>query len=51
MTDTALSYALGTIVQCAVALAALIGFFGVWRLDRLRDKERRGEDEVLAEVL
>jgi hypothetical protein len=36
---TALYYALSTIAQCAAALAALIGFFGLWRLDRLRDKK------------
>jgi len=38
MTDTALYYALSTIAQCAAALAALIGFLGLWRLDRLRDE-------------
>jgi hypothetical protein len=31
--------ALSTIAQCAAALAALIGFFGLWRLDRLRDQQ------------
>jgi hypothetical protein len=36
MDPTALYYALSTIAQCAAALAALIGFFGLWRLDRLR---------------
>jgi hypothetical protein len=51
MTDQALYYALSTIAQCAAALAALIGFLGMWRLDRLRDEERRAEDEVLAETL
>jgi hypothetical protein len=33
-----LNYALSTIAQCAAALAALIGFLGLWRLDRLRDE-------------
>ena len=36
MDPTALYYALNTIAQCAAALAALIGFLGLWRLDRLR---------------
>jgi hypothetical protein len=36
MDPTALYYALSTIAQCAAALAALIGFLGLWRLDRLR---------------
>jgi hypothetical protein len=31
-------YALSTIAQCAAALAALIGFFGLWRLERLQDR-------------
>ena len=35
---TALYYALSTIAQCAAALAALIGFLGMWRLDRLREE-------------
>jgi hypothetical protein len=38
MDPTALYYALSTIAQCAAALAALIGFLGMWRLDRLREK-------------
>ena len=38
MTDTGLYYALSTIGQCAAALAALIGFLGMWRLDRLKDE-------------
>lgn len=38
MTDTALYYALSTIAQCAAALAALIGFFGLWRQDRLWER-------------
>jgi amino acid transporter len=41
MDPTALYYALSTIAQCAAALAALIGFFGLWRLDRMREEERR----------
>lgn len=36
MDPTALYYALSTIAQCAAALAAFIGFLGIWRLDRLR---------------
>jgi hypothetical protein len=31
-------YAFSTIAQCAAALAALIGFFGLWRQDRLRER-------------
>jgi hypothetical protein len=41
MDPTALYYALSTIAQCAAALAALIGFLGMWRLDRLRDEEKQ----------
>jgi hypothetical protein len=49
MTDgTALLDALSTIAQCAAALAALIGFLGLWRLDRLREEQRRLEDDVIA---
>src|SRR5688572_7177032 len=51
MDPTALYYVLSTIAQCAAALVALIGFLGMWRLDRLRDEERWAEDEVIAEVL
>ena len=36
MDPTSSYYALSTIAQCAAALAALIGFLGLWRLDRLR---------------
>jgi hypothetical protein len=36
MDPNALYAALNTIAQCAAALAALIGFLGLWRLDRLR---------------
>jgi hypothetical protein len=38
MDPTALYYALSTIAQCAAALAALIGFLGLWRLDRLKQE-------------
>jgi hypothetical protein len=38
MTENALLYALSTIAQSAAALAALIGFFGLWWQDRLRDR-------------
>jgi hypothetical protein len=38
MSENALLYALSTIAQCAAALAALIGFFGLWRQDRLRER-------------
>jgi hypothetical protein len=34
--------AISTLAEVAAALAALIGFFGLWRLDRLRGKQ----DEV-----
>ena len=51
MTDTALYYALSTIAQCAAALAALVGFLGLWRMDRLRDEERQVEDEVIGAIL
>jgi hypothetical protein len=40
---TALYYALSTIAQCAAALAALIGFLGLWRLDRLREEAHQIE--------
>jgi hypothetical protein len=36
MDPNALYAALNTVAQCAAALAALIGFLGLWRLDRLR---------------
>jgi hypothetical protein len=38
MNATWLYYALRTIAQCAAALAALIGVFGLWRQDRLRER-------------
>src|SRR5262245_12841716 len=51
MTDTVLYYALSTIAQCAAALAALIGFLGLWQLDRLREITHEVEDEMIAVVL
>jgi hypothetical protein len=48
MTDTALYYAFNTIAQCAAALAALIGFFGMWRLDRYREEARRLTRSIVA---
>jgi hypothetical protein len=51
MDPTALYYALSTIAQCAAALAALIGFLGLWRLDRLLDIMREDEDEMISAVL
>ncbi len=39
-----LFYALSTLAQVAAALAALIGFFGLWQLDRLREQQRRREE-------
>jgi hypothetical protein len=41
VSENPLLYALSTIAQCAVALAALIGVFGMRRLDRHRDEARR----------
>jgi hypothetical protein len=41
MDPTHLLYALSTIAQCAAALAALIGFLGLWQLDRLREQTAR----------
>jgi hypothetical protein len=38
MDPTTLYYALNTIAQRAAALAALIGFLDLWRLDRLHDE-------------
>jgi hypothetical protein len=46
MDPTALYYALSTIAQCAAALAALIGFLGLWRLDRLREEYGQAERDV-----
>lgn len=39
----ALHHTFSTIAQCATALAALIGFLGLWRLDRLREQIERLE--------
>jgi hypothetical protein len=47
MDPTALYYTLSTIAQCAAALAALIGFLGMWRLDRLREER----NEVMQRVV
>jgi hypothetical protein len=47
MESTALYYALSTIAQYAAALAALIGFFGLWQLDRLRKEREQVEKGVL----
>jgi len=41
MDPTALYYALSTTAQCAAALAALIGFLGLWRLDRLKQEREQ----------
>ena len=49
--NTPYYYALSTIAQCAAALAALIGFFGLWQLDRMRDIMREDEDEMISAVL
>ena len=38
MKEQAIFYALSTIAQCAAALAALIGFLGLWRMDRLKQE-------------
>jgi hypothetical protein len=42
--ENILYYALSTIAQCAAALAAILGAFGLWRLDRLRELDRQEED-------
>lgn len=49
--NTPYYYALSTIAQCAAALAALIGFFGVWRLDRLRDEDTQIEQPLRELIL
>lgn len=36
--------AFSTLADVAAALAALIGFFGLWRLDRLREQQHRREE-------
>jgi hypothetical protein len=38
MDQNIIYYALSTIAQCAAALAALVGFLGMWRLDRLQEE-------------
>jgi hypothetical protein len=48
MDVTALYYALSTIAQCA---AALIGFLGLWRLDRLREEDTRLEQTLREFIL
>jgi hypothetical protein len=40
---TTLYYVFSTIAQCAAALAALIGFLGLWRLDRLREARAQAQ--------
>ena len=45
--NTPYYYALSTIAQCAAALAALIGFLGLWRLDRLREAWEQSESALL----
>jgi len=46
MDPTWLYYALSTIAQCAAALAALIGFLGLWRLDRLKQERDQVERDL-----
>jgi hypothetical protein len=46
MTDNGLYYALSTLAQCAAALAALIGFLGLWRLDRLKQEHDQVERDL-----
>jgi hypothetical protein len=50
MDPTALYYALSTIAQCAAALAALLGFLGLWRLDQLREETTQARQELLVLV-
>jgi small-conductance mechanosensitive channel len=50
MDPNALYAALNTVAQCAAALAALIGFLGLWRLDRLRE-ERSAVELTLRAVV
>src|SRR4029453_13840620 len=38
-----------TLADVAAALAALIGFFGLWRLDRLREQQR-GREEIQRDI-
>jgi cell division protein FtsB len=46
MDGTWLYYALSTMAQCAAALAALIGFFGLWRQDRLRERREAVDQDI-----
>jgi hypothetical protein len=46
MDPNALYAALNTVAQCAAALAALIGFLGLWRLDRLRAEQEEAERDL-----
>jgi hypothetical protein len=46
MTENARYYALSTIAQVAGTLAALIGFLGLWRLDRLKREMEEVEREL-----
>jgi hypothetical protein len=50
MDATWLYYALSTIAQCAAALAALIGFLGLWKLDGLR-REQEQVKQYLQQLL
>src|SRR5215471_2597504 len=45
MTDT-LATALSTLAQIAATLAALIGFLGLWKLDRLRRDQDEAERDL-----
>jgi hypothetical protein len=47
MDQNALYAALNTVAQCAAALAALIGFFGMWRLDRHREEVSRLQQAIV----
>jgi hypothetical protein len=49
--ETALYYALSTIAQCAAALAALLGFFGLQALERLRHEEDHAARRLRALLL
>src|SRR5262249_36470985 len=46
MDPTALYYTLSTTGQCAAALAALIGFLGLWKLDGLRREQEQVEGDL-----
>jgi hypothetical protein len=46
MDPTALYYALSTVAQCAAALAALLGFLGLWRLEQLREETTQARQEL-----